>query len=211
MHSRKKSYRKRGSRKPKRSLRFTPKFVIKERTDAIEETVDEVLGKTTHRIPGDVANIIQGYEGAETLYFNVDPILKNFTISTTNPLKDGGKTYIRTDGNDLHFDEPYTYFIRVIIVIPYLYNTNPKITTRYVLLVGTTTMSRGDVEDQIENYVLEKYYSQFVSDLKNSFAGDKKYKGATRPRITSEVEHAITYPFKIEDNNYNEIILEKII
>ena len=211
MPSRKKSYRKRGSGPKRRSLRFNPKFVIKERTHTIEEAVDEVLKTPTNRLPIDVANIIQGYEGAETVYFNVDPIFKQFTLSTTNSLKDGGKTYIRTDGDDLHFDEPYTYFIRVKLIVPYFYNNNNRMTERYVLLVGITNMTRNDIEEQIENYVLEKYGKVVVNDLKNSFIGDKKFKGAVKPKISSNIEHAITYPFNIEDNNHNDIILEKLI
>lgn len=215
MPSRSKSYRKitkKASSKPrKRSLRFTPKFVIKERANTIEEAVDEILRTPTSRIPGDIANIIQGYEGAETLYFNVDTIFKSFTLSTNTPLKDGGKTYIRSDGNDLHFDEPYTYFIRVKVIIPYIYNNNPKIIERYVLLVGITNNSLGKVEEQAENYVLEKYHSKFVNELKNNFIGDKKFRGATRPRISSHIEHSLTYPFNIEENNRNEIIFEKTI
>jgi hypothetical protein len=211
MPSRKKSYRKRGSGHKKRSLRFTPKFVIKERADTIEDTLNETIGRTSHRLPIDVANIIQGYEGAETVYFNVDPIFKQFTLSTTNSLKDGGKTYIRTDGDDLHFDEPYTYFIRVKLIVPYFYNNNNRMTERYVLLVGITNMTHHDIEEQIENYVLEKYGKVVVNDLKNSFIGDKKFKGAISPRISSDTEHSITYPFKIEDYNHNEIIFEKLI
>ncbi len=45
----------------KRSLRFTPKFVIHERVDTIEDTLDTVLSKT-ERIPRDVANIIAEYD-----------------------------------------------------------------------------------------------------------------------------------------------------
>lgn len=46
----------------KRSLRFTPKFVIHERVDTIEDTLDSVLQSNTERIPRDVANIIAEYE-----------------------------------------------------------------------------------------------------------------------------------------------------
>jgi hypothetical protein len=46
----------------KRSLRFTPKFVIRERVDKIEDTLDSILPKTTNRIPRDVANIIAEYD-----------------------------------------------------------------------------------------------------------------------------------------------------
>ena len=90
MPSRKKSYRKRGSRKApkrgsrkitKRSLRFTPKFVIKERADTIEDTLNATMGRTSYRIPGDIANIIQGYEGGLNLYFNIDPAFQQYTFS----------------------------------------------------------------------------------------------------------------------------------
>ncbi len=57
--NRKKSPRRRNIIKP--SLRFTPKFVIRERVDTIEDTLDTVLSKT-ERIPRDVANIIAEYE-----------------------------------------------------------------------------------------------------------------------------------------------------
>ena len=72
-------------------------------------------------------------------------------------------------------------------------------------------MSKYDVEEYIENYILEKYHRQFVNDLRNSFIGDVRFRGATRPRVRSEIEHSITYPFNIEDNNHNEIIFEKVI
>jgi hypothetical protein len=60
---RKKSNRRKSRRRVniKRSLRFTPKFVIRERVDTIEDTLDTVLSKTG-RLPRDVANIIAEYE-----------------------------------------------------------------------------------------------------------------------------------------------------
>ncbi len=62
--NRKKSNRRKSPRRRniiKRSLRFTPKFVIHERVDTIEDTLDTVLSKT-ERIPRDVANIIAEYD-----------------------------------------------------------------------------------------------------------------------------------------------------
>ena len=206
-----------GSPKPKnhfkRSLRFnlfSPKLVIRERTDTIEDTINTVIGKITHRIPTDISNIIQGYEGAEPLYFSVDPQTEEFIFSNKTPFRDGEKTYEKTDGS-MSFNEPYTYFIRVKVIIPYIYNNNPKITERYVLLAGITNTTNNDVEEYIENYVLEKYHRQFVNDLRNSFIGDVRFRGATRPRVRTEIDHSITYPFNIEDNNHNEIIFEKVI
>ena len=51
----------------KRSLRFTPKFVIRERVDTIEDTLDTVLQSNTGapdttRVPRDVVNIIAEYD-----------------------------------------------------------------------------------------------------------------------------------------------------
>ncbi len=72
--NRKKSPRRRNIIKP--SLRFTPKFVIRERVDTIEDTLDTVLSKT-ERIPRDVANIIAEYDdfddGRNVAYWHYIP------------------------------------------------------------------------------------------------------------------------------------------
>jgi hypothetical protein len=67
MPSRRKNRRKSPRRRNiiKRSLRFTPKFVIRERVDTIEDTLDSVFQSNTGatgRIPRDVANIIAEYD-----------------------------------------------------------------------------------------------------------------------------------------------------
>ncbi len=212
MPSRKKSYRRRGRKATKRSLRFTPKFVIKERSDTIEDTLNAtIMGRKTFRIPGDVANIIQGYEGSETLYFNFDPVFNSFNFSTTNPLKDGGKTYIRTDipyYNNQRQD--YTYFIRVKVGIFYYSNiTGNDMFRRDVALAITSTKELNDT--RIEEYILEKYYNQFANDLKNKFIEAKKFSlSKVDPKIVISVEKEVPYPFELEDG-YEEIIFDKAI
>jgi len=220
MPSRRRSGRRshKGRKQIKRSLRVTPKLVIKERADTIQDTINSTMGRTSFRIPEDVSNIIQDYEGVETVYFNFDPILKKFVISTNTPLPGGGKTYINTDIHNYRGEEvPFTYFAEILIEFPY----KKKIIKRKVLFVGIT--DRQDVKygyashsqtiKMLEDYVLEKYYDKVyldhINSLKNTTIDESNL--PLEMSIRTRLVETIDYPFEIEENNYNKIIFEKLL
>lgn len=206
-----------GRKQIKRSLRVSPKLVIKERADTIQDTINATMGRTSFRIPEDVSNIIQDYEGLETVYFNFDPILKKFVLSTNTPLPGGGKTYINTDIHNYRGQVPFTYFAEIEIQFPY----KNKFIRRKVLFVGITDRqdvkygyaSQSQTIKMLEDYVLEKYYKKVyldhINSLKNTTIDESEL--PLEMSIRTYIKKTLDYPFEIEENNHNKIIFEKLV
>ncbi len=202
MPSRKKSYRKRGSRKgakagkaPKRrSLRFTPKFVIKERADTIEDTLNETMGKTSYRIPGDVANIIQGYEGGKYLYFAYDPELAEFTYSSTTPLKGGDKVIVSYNPDDDM--EPYVYFIEAEMSAR-IKNGGVYYTNSVSLALVSNIQIEDEDDEHIKVYIFTKHYPSFISSAKRKFGDNNISSGINM--ISSSVKKIFHNPVDDHD------------
>ncbi len=217
MPSRKKSYRKRGSRKgakagkaPKRrSLRFTPKFVIKERADTIEESLNETMGRTSYRIPGDIANIIQGYEGGDYLYFVVDPKLDRFTYSSTTAFKNGEKIVVDYESSD---NPPYIHFLNVQMI--FRISNQIGYRTKDLCLVVRTNIEDDVTEDEeLLTYILRKHYGPFIENMRKKF-GNNAIIHAHPEKIKIEIDYTFSAPsheeVKPTIGDY-EIVFEKSI
>lgn len=231
MPSRKKSYRKRGSRKVsvskangakgdkagkiskrgsrKRSLRFTPKFVIKERADAIEDTLNLTRRRDTHRIPGDIANIIQGYEGGDYLYYAVDPKLDRFTYSSTTSFKNGEKIIVDYEGI---YEHTFIHFLKAQMPFRISNKFGYKFKDLY-LVVRTDTDSDITEDDELLTYVIRKHYEPFIENMRDKY--DNEATIYSEPNnVSIEVDRIFSVPSYEYINPIvgpHEIVFEKSI
>ncbi len=211
--SRKTSHRK-GSRKGrkamKRSLRFMPKLVIRERADTIEETLNATMGRTAHRIPGDVANIIQGYEGGEYLYFAYDPKLNEMTYSSTTPLRGGDKVIVSYNPNDDMF--PIVYFIEGIIRMSVIIGRRRGYYTSRIGLVVISKIEIGDEDDEdIKDYILRKNYPSFISYGKRRFGDNNVESMNINDAIKISVKRHFHYPIDDLGEEDYKVIYENVL
>jgi hypothetical protein len=217
MPSRKKSYRKtskRGSRKGrkvmKRSLRFMPKLVIQERADTIEDTLNATMGKTTHRIPGDVANIIQEYEGGKYLYFAYDPELNEFSYSSTTPLKGGEKVIVSYNPDDDMY--PRVYFIEGrISMLVNMRNRRYYYVSRIALVV-ISKIEIGDEDDEdIKDYILRNNYPSFISYGKRRFGDNNVSSMNINDAIKINIKKHFHYPNDDLGEEDYKVIYENVL
>ena len=210
-----KTSRRRGSRKGrkpmKRSLRFMPKLVIRERSETIEDTLNATMGRTSFRIPIDVANIIQGYEGGEYLYFAYDPKLNSLVYSSNTPLKGGDKVIINYKPTDNI--ESYIWFGKVTMTVKLIDETY---FTKDLFLAAIFTSRVDDDEEEIERYVFYKHYPIYTDTMKEKY-GDNNIKKGTRGNIKARTDKVFQYPISIEEDKIifeedkMKIIFEKLL
>ena len=200
-----------GRKTMKRSLRFMPKLVIKERADTIEDTLNATMGRTALRIPGDITNIIQGYEGADHLYFNIDPILKKLVLSTTASLPGGGSTYINSS-NYKEIDQDFVYFMRLMGEFNYKHKGERRYwpITASILLVGETNMPNNVLNTEFENIIIPRYEQKLLNKINDIIRGDENIELVGQINISTEMEGKLAYPFH-SNNIYNRIIFEQIV
>jgi len=227
MPSRKKSYRKttkRGSRKgakaPKRrSLRFTPKFVIKERADTIEDTLNATMGRTSYRIPGDIANIIQGYEGGLNLYFNIDPAFQQYTFSSNTPLKEGERLSIKYPRLNYEEGPFYQFNICELRIMGFQPSDNGRYEFyRYKVFIVTHVNDRDAIRyRELESYVKNKYRN--VMDAAINDLIQRGYSVITRDGRRRQISfEEVNYEMQevevfnaFEEPEQNKIIFEKLV
>ncbi len=209
-----KTSRRRGSRKGrkpmKRSLRFMPKLVIKERADIIEETLNATMGKNAHRIPGDIANIIQGYEGGEYLYFAYDPKLNEFTYSSTTPLKGGDKVIIKYNSDDDMF--PRVYFIEGNISSSVIIGNRRYHYTNRIALVVISELEIVDEDDEdIKLYILKNNYPSFISYGKRKYGDNNVSARNINDAIKISVKKQFHYPIDDLGREDYKVIYENVL
>lgn len=198
-----------GRKTMKRSLRFMPKLVIKERSETIEDTLNATIGRTAYRIPRDVSNIIQGYEGGADLYFEVDMFLNRFSLSTTTPFKKGKMISIKSNTKDIDFDDPPFYVFQESELNVSGFDDFNNISS-YVYNIYMV-FSANNAEDAFSkrmtrDYIIENY-DYLISKAKNSLIE----KGFSK-RINTTVNKLNKYVFNsYDDQPQDKIIFEKVI
>jgi hypothetical protein len=207
---------KRGSRKIKRSLRFTPKFVIKERADIIEDTLNLTRRRDTHRLPGDVANIIQGYEGGLNLYFNIDPAFQQYTFSTNTPLEGGERLSIKYPRENYEEGGPFYQFIVCELTI-LGFSPSDYDFYRYKVFLVTHVNYKNAIRTELEQYIKNKYRNVMdaaINDLIQRGYSVRTIYGRKRQISFEEVkfgmqEEKVFNAF--EEPEQNKIIFEKLV
>jgi hypothetical protein len=210
----------RGRKNVKRSLRFMPKLVIQERADTIENTLNATMGRTAHRIPVDVANIIQGYEGGLTVYFNIDPAFQKYTFSTNTPLREGERLNIKSTRFN-HDEGPfYEFNICTIKIIGFDGNNRDMFYKYKVFIIKHMTQRSSREQDaELHEYLKNKYrdlMNRAINDLiQKGYRTQTTYSGRTKQISFEDVE---TYLKEVEIFNAfeepqqnNTIIFEKIV
>ena len=116
---------------------------------------------------------------------------------------------------------PNIYFAEITIILPYKINKigNKKYkasgsSRKRVFLVGITDIPESKFEKMLEKYVMTKYhpYEELIRIRLRDTEPDSDSELNQRKVIKiNSLDFSFKYPFEIEENNYNRILLEEII